>query len=128
MRDLDEPHAYSLPSLRLNQWALAGTWTVARHAGVLNERQRTDRVPFPRARREPRDGSVSQGAAVPFRVFLDGQPADAAAGVDVDANGGGTVDAQRTYQLIRQSGSISERQFEIEFLAAGVEAYCFTFG
>ena len=46
----------------------------------------------------------------------------------MDASGGGTVDAQRTYQLIRQPGPISERLFEIEFLDAGVEAYCFTFG
>jgi len=61
-------------------------------------------------------------------VFLDGQPAGAASGVDVDASGRGTVDAQRTYQLIRQSGPISERLFEIEFLGAGIEAYCFTFG
>ena len=40
----------------------------------------------------------------------------------------GTVDEQRTYQLIRQPGAIAERRFEIEFLEAGVEAYCFTFG
>ena len=73
-------------------------------------------------------GPASRGASVPFRVFLDGQPAGAASGVDADASGGGTVDAQRTYQLIRQPGAISERLFEIEFLGAGVEAYCFTFG
>ena len=34
---LDEPRAYSAPdSLRLNEWALAGDWTVARRASVLN--------------------------------------------------------------------------------------------
>ena len=44
------------------------------------------------------------------------------------ADGSGTVDGQRTYQLIRQPGPIADRRFEIEFLAAGVEAYCFTFG
>ena len=124
----DQPHAYSLPSLRLNQWALAGTWTVARHAGVLNEPN--GRIAF---RFHARDvnlvmGPASRGASVPFRVFLDGQPAGARSGVDADASGGGTVDAQRTYQLIRQPGAISERLFEIEFLGAGVEAYCFTFG
>ena len=53
----DQPHSYSLPPLRLNQWALAGTWTVARHAGVLERAERTDRVPFPRARREPGHGT-----------------------------------------------------------------------
>jgi hypothetical protein len=35
---------------------------------------------------------------------------------------------QRLYQLIRQSGPIMDRQFEIEFLDSGAEAYDFTFG
>jgi hypothetical protein len=30
--------------------------------------------------------------------------------------------------LIRQPGSITDRTFEITFLAPGAEAYCFTFG
>ena len=49
-------------------------------------------------------------------------------GTDVTSDGSGMVDDQRTYQLIRQPGPIAERRFEIEFLDAGVEAYCFTFG
>jgi hypothetical protein len=32
------------------------------------------------------------------------------------------------YQLNRQPGHVADRQFEIEFLDAGVEAYAFTFG
>ena len=40
----------------------------------------------------------------------------------------GTVTEQRLYQLIRQPGSITDRQFEIEFLGPGVEAFAFTFG
>ncbi|MGE8261097.1 MAG: hypothetical protein ACN6RF_01155, partial [Stenotrophomonas sp.] len=32
------------------------------------------------------------------------------------------------YQLIRQSGAVQERTFEIEFLDPGVRAYAFTFG
>jgi len=39
-----------------------------------------------------------------------------------------TADDQRLYQLIRQRSSIEDRTFEIEFLDAGAEAYCFTFG
>ena len=35
---------------------------------------------------------------------------------------------QRLYQLIRQSGTISDHTFEIEFLDPGVQAYAFTFG
>ena len=46
----------------------------------------------------------------------------------MDPDGSGIVGDQRTYQLIRQSGQIDDRRFEIEFLDAGVEAYCFTFG
>ena len=43
-------------------------------------------------------------------------------------DGSGTAGQQRTYQLIRQPGSITERRFEIVFAEAGIEAYCFTFG
>ncbi|MFZ1207061.1 MAG: hypothetical protein WAN94_02825, partial [Pseudolabrys sp.] len=32
------------------------------------------------------------------------------------------------YQLIRQSGPVVDRQFEIEFLDPNVEVFCFTFG
>jgi len=32
------------------------------------------------------------------------------------------------YQLIRQREPIADRQFEIEFLDAGAEAYALTFG
>ena len=63
-----------------------------------------------------------------FRVRLDGQPPGAAHGIDVDDQGNGTVTAPRLYQLIRQPQPIADRQFEIEFLDAGVEAFAFTFG
>jgi len=35
---------------------------------------------------------------------------------------------QRLYQLIRQPSPIADRQFEIEFLDPGAEAFVFTFG
>jgi hypothetical protein len=73
-------------------------------------------------------GPVPKGASIPFRVFLDGQSVGDARGVDVGPDDSGTVTAQRTYQLIRQPGTIVDRRFEIEFLDAGAEAYCFTFG
>ena len=125
----DQPDGYVAPArLGLNQWALAGGWTVARHAAVSNEPG--GRVSF---RFHARDlnlvmGPAATGASIPFRVLLDGQPAGVAGGADVDADGRGIVRDQRTYQLIRQSGAIADRVFEIEFLAAGAEAYCFTFG
>jgi hypothetical protein len=46
----------------------------------------------------------------------------------VDEQGYSTVPEQRLYQLIRQPQPIVDRQFEIEFLDPGVEAFAFTFG
>ena len=73
-------------------------------------------------------GPASRGASVEFRVTLDGRPPGDARGTDLAADGSGTLVEQRTYQLIRQPGPIEDRVFEIEFLGAGAEAYCFTFG
>ena len=73
-------------------------------------------------------GPSAHRGAVPFRLFIDGHPPGAGHGSDVDDQGSGTVTEQRLYQLIRQSGPIAERQFEIEFLDSGVEAFAFTFG
>ena len=60
--------------------------------------------------------------------MIDGQPPGVAHGVDVDEQGYGTVTEQRLRQLIRQRNPIADRQFEIEFLDSGVEAFAFTFG
>ena len=125
----DLAHQYAAPpQLPLNYWDLSGTWTVAQHAALLNEPG--GRVAF---EFHARDLNLVMGPApghepVPFRVFLDGQTTDGATGTDVADDGHGTVTDQRCYQLIRQRGPIAERRFEIEFLDAGVEAYCFTFG
>jgi Thioredoxin like C-terminal domain len=73
-------------------------------------------------------GPAAPGTSVKFRVMIDGQPPGAAHGVDVDEQGNGTVTEQRMYQLIRQTQPIADRQFEIEFLGPGVEAFSFTFG
>ena len=73
-------------------------------------------------------GPVARGASVRFRVSIDGQPPGPAHGLDVDEGGNGTVVEQRLYQLIRQPKPIVDRQFQIEFLDAGVETLAFTFG
>jgi thiol-disulfide isomerase/thioredoxin len=125
----DEPHVYAAPArLPLNHWDISGNWTVARHAAVLN--QPAGRVAFQFHARDLNlvMGPASRGASIRFRVFLDGQVADGAHGSDVESDGRGIVRDQRTYQLIRQPGRIADRLFEIEFLDAGVEVYCFTFG
>ena len=98
------------------------------HAAILNEPG--GRIAF---RFHARDvnlvmGPAARGDAIRFRVSLDGLPATDALGSDVDSKGAGVVRDQRTYQLIRQSGPIRDRLFEVEFLDAGIEAYCFTFG
>jgi thiol-disulfide isomerase/thioredoxin len=125
----DEPRGYPPPGrLALNNWGLSGSWTVAGHAAILNERG--GRLAFQFHARDLNlvMGPLSHDVSIPFRVFLDGQVAKDAHGSDVDTDGSGIVSDQRTYQLIRQPGAVADRLFEIEFLAAGIEAYCFTFG
>ncbi len=73
-------------------------------------------------------GPAEPGTPVRFRVLIDEQPPGAAHGTDVDDQGNGTVTEPRLYQLIRQPGPITERTFEVTFLAPGVQAYAFTFG
>jgi thiol-disulfide isomerase/thioredoxin len=126
---LDARRVYAAPArLRLNQWALAGDWTVERQATVLNEAN--GRIAY---RFHARDlhlvmGPAARGTSVRFRVLIDGQPPGAAHGLDVDDQGNGTLSEQRLYQLIRQAQPIADRLFEIEFLDAGVETFAFTFG
>jgi Thioredoxin like C-terminal domain len=127
--DFDEPRTYVAPDpLKLNHWALAGDWTIERRASVLHQAE--GRIAF---RFHARDvhlvmGPGARGTSVPFRVLVDGEPPGDAHGLDVDEHGGGTVARQRLYQLIREPGSITDRTFEITFLAPGVEVYVFTFG
>ena len=114
--------------LRLNQWTASGSWTPKRQAIVLGKPH--GRIAH---RFHARDlhlvmGPSMPGTAVKFRVLIDGKPPGAAHGVDIDAQGNGTVTEQRMYQLIRQPKPIADRQFEIEFLDPGVEAFAFTFG
>ena len=73
-------------------------------------------------------GPAARGKPVPFRILIDGKPPGPAHGSDVDAEGRGMLVEQRMYQLIRQPKPIVERQFEIEFLEPGAQAYSFTFG
>jgi thiol-disulfide isomerase/thioredoxin len=126
---LDTPHGYAAPArLALNQWALAGNWTVGRQAIVLN--QAGGRIAY---RFHARDlhmvmAPLAPGTSVRFRVGLDGQPPGAAHGTDLDDQGNGTLTDPRLYQLVRQPGPVGERTFEITFLDPGVQAYAFTFG
>jgi DNA-binding CsgD family transcriptional regulator/thiol-disulfide isomerase/thioredoxin len=114
--------------LALNQWAVAGQWTVEEEAAVLEAAAGSIAYRF-----EARDLNLvlapsATGARVRFAVHLDGRPPGDAHGLDVDESGGGSVSEPRMYQLVRQSGVVAQRDFEITFLDAGVRAYVFTFG
>jgi thiol-disulfide isomerase/thioredoxin len=115
-------------SLRLNQWALDGEWTI--EPGAVVSDGPGARIAF---RFHARDANLvlrsrEAGAEIPFRVLVDGAEPGDAAGLDLDDAGRGTVSEPRLYQLIRQRGSIADRTFEVELDAAGAEAYVFTFG
>jgi thiol-disulfide isomerase/thioredoxin len=125
----NQPYAYPEPSrLGLNEWAPSGMWSLADHAAVLNGAPGRIAIQYQARDANLVMGPSARGSSVPFRVLLDGAAPGGAHGFDVDEQGSGILADQRLYQLIRQPGSIGERRFEIEFLAAGAEAYCFTFG
>jgi thiol-disulfide isomerase/thioredoxin len=125
----DTRHVYAAPARSwLNEWALAGDWTVGREATALNAAE--GRIAY---RFHARDlhlvmGPAARATSLRFRVLIDGQAPGAAHGADVDDQGNGTLSEQRLYQLIRQPQPIADRLFEIAFLDPGVEAYAFTFG
>ena len=125
----DQTHHYATPAaLKLNQWALAGSWNVDPEKAVLGASG--GKIEF---RFYARDlhlvlGPRSDGKPVHFRVTLDGAAPGANHGADTDSSGAGIIDGQRLYQLIRQSGDVGEHVFSIEFLDPGVQAYSFTFG
>lgn len=124
----DQARDYSVPALRLNQWGLAGRWTVGAESAVLD--QAGGGIAF---RFSARDlhlvlGPGARGKPIHFRVTVDGKAPGADHGADIDTEGTGTIGETRLYQLVRQAGDARERTFEIRFLDAGAEAFAFTFG
>ena len=126
----DVSHDYDAPreGLPHNAWGFRGKWTVGPEMAVLDEASGGLIYRF-HARDlhlvlGPKDG----GSTVRFRVTLDGVAPGDNHGTDVSADGSGVVTEQRLYQLVRQSGTIRDHTFEIEFLDPGVHAYAFTFG
>jgi hypothetical protein len=125
----DKQTLYTLPeNLELNQWALSGEWTIEKEKIRLNGEQGKIIYRF-----HARDINLimatgTKAAALKFRVLIDGKPPGSAHGLDIDANGNGTVTKPRMYQLIRQQGPITDHYFQIEFSEPKVEVYDFTFG
>jgi len=125
----DQPATYAAPAqLALNHWALVGNWKIGRQATVLAGAG--GKIVF---RFHARDVHLVMGASaasspVRYRVRLDGRSPGTAHGLDADSQGDGVAKEPRLYQLIRQSGTIEDRTFEIEFLDTGIETFSFTFG
>jgi cytochrome c biogenesis protein CcdA/thiol-disulfide isomerase/thioredoxin len=124
----DSDHVYSPGKPALNEWSLAGDWTIGAEQATLG--QPGGRIVY---RFHARDlhlvlGPGPAGKPVRFSVTIDGAPPGDSRGTDVDASGQGVVTEQRLYQLVRQSGPIADHTFEIQFLDPGVQAYSFTFG
>ena len=124
-----QSHAYeSIGSPGLNHWGLEGQWTVEPEHAHLDAPN--GRIVF---KFHARDlhlvlGPDPSKSPIRFRVTIDGKPPGSDHGVDVNAGGEGVVREERLFQLVRQTGAVTDRVFEIEFLDPGVQAYAFTFG
>jgi thiol-disulfide isomerase/thioredoxin len=121
-----EPSA-SPDRLSLNQWALAGEWTIGPENVELVEPGGSISFRF-----HARDAHLVLSPAaqepIPFRVLLDGEAPGPSHGVDVDEAGNGLLAEGRLYQLIRQRDAVRERTLEVTFREPGAQAYAFTFG
>jgi thiol-disulfide isomerase/thioredoxin len=124
----DKTNAYQLPArLPLNQWALAGRWTIGPENVVLDQAGGSIAYRF-HARDAHLVLATGTREPIPFRVLLDGRAPGPSRGVDVDENGNGALHDGRIYQLVRQHGDVREHTVEITFHEPGAQAYAFTFG
>lgn len=124
----DTAHDYVAATPKLNEWGLAGNWTVGGQEATSNGADSSLYYHF-----HARDlhlvlGPAADGKPVRFQITVDGKPPGDSHGVDTDANGNGVVTGQRLYQLVRANGPVTDHTFEIKFLDSGAQAYAFTFG
>jgi hypothetical protein len=125
----DAVAGYTLPANpQLNQWGLQGQWNIGGAEAVLNAAPGAVLYHF-----HARDLHLVLGPAagnhpIRFRVLIDGAAPGNDHGTDTDAQGYGVVQNIRLYQLVRQSGTVRDRVFTIEFLDPGVQVFSFTFG
>ncbi|WP_294122735.1 cytochrome c biogenesis protein DipZ [Sphingomonas sp.] len=124
---LDGAGNYRLPgSFALNDWGLAGRWTVEPQRAVSTAPGA--QIAFRFRARDLHLVLGAPGKPVRLRVTIDGKAPGADHGMDIDAAGNGQVTGQRLYQLVRQRDPKRERLFTVTFLDPGAEAYAFTFG
>jgi cytochrome c biogenesis protein CcdA/thiol-disulfide isomerase/thioredoxin len=124
----DTANAYSVTQPGLNEWGLSGTWTVGAERVVLDQPDGSIVYRFSARDLHLVLGPGAAGKTVRFQVAIDGKAPGSDHGADTDVDGHGTITSTKLYQLVRQSGDVEERTFEIRFLDSGVEAYAFTFG
>jgi len=74
-----------------HQWALAGDWTMGEQAITLNAEGGQISCRFHARDLHMVMGSAGRASPVRFQVRLDGQPPGAGHGIDVHAQGHGTV-------------------------------------
>jgi cytochrome c biogenesis protein CcdA/thiol-disulfide isomerase/thioredoxin len=124
----DVVQTYTTEDLGLNEWGLSGDWTVGPEQATLN--QADGRIAYKFSARDLHLvlGPSSDGKPVRFQVTVDGKAPGEHHGMDIDAEGNGTVSQTRLYQMVRQAGDVEERTFEVRFLDPGVDAFVFTFG
>ena len=123
-----ESRLYRIPeSLPLNQWAVAGHWTIEQEKATLDHAGGSIAFRF-----QARDANLvmrsGAGQPIPFLVLVDGRPPGPSHGADTDADGNGVLGSGRCYQLVREQGEVLERTLEITFSQPGAQAYVFTFG
>jgi hypothetical protein len=98
--------------LRLNQWTLAGEWTLGPENATLDQADGSIAFRF-----EARDAHLVLSRAtrepIPFSVRLDGEAPGSSHGVDVDQDGSGVLRDGRIYQLARQQDPVRQRTLEI---------------
>jgi thiol-disulfide isomerase/thioredoxin len=124
----DRSQQYSFSGLGLNEWSLAGQWTVGAEAAVNDQPDAGLAYQFSARDLHLVLGTAERGRKVRIKVSIDGHAPGADHGADIDAEGNGTISETRLYQLVRQKGDVQQRRFEIRFLDKGAEAYAFTFG
>lgn len=124
----DAPQDYTTAEPGLNEWGLAGSWTIGPEQATLNRPGGAITYKFLARDLHLVLGPSKDGKPVRFQVKVDGKVPGDSHGSDVDIDGNGTVTQTRLYQLVRQAGDVKQRTFEVRFLDPGVEAFVFTFG
>jgi len=116
--------------LKPDEWTLNGNWLIESEKALL--KKPTGKISFQFHARDLHLvlGKNNGSKTLKFKVTIDGHPPGDEHGVDTSADGSGSIDENRLYQLIRQKEVHANENhlFEIFFYNEGVEAYAFTFG